>query len=81
MYTTHRCVQHTDVYNTQMYKCKKYNWLLFFQRIQTMSAPHPMCRSFSSESQRKDWGKRLSLRGNPRNKEVQNILISKFSSK
>lgn len=39
-----------------------------------MSAPHPMCRSFSTESQRKDWGKRLSLRGNPRNKEVGSLL-------
>lgn len=29
-----------------------------------------MCRSYSSESQKKDWSKRLSLRGNPRSKEV-----------
>lgn len=36
-----------------------------------MSASHPMCRSYSSESQKKDWSKRLSLRGNPRSKEVR----------
>ncbi|XP_055297190.1 adenylate cyclase type 6 isoform X2 [Sitodiplosis mosellana] len=30
------------------------------------SSQHPMCRSFSAEGQKKDWSKRLSLRGNPR---------------
>lgn len=40
---------------------------------------HPMCRSFSAEGQKKEWSKRLSLRGSPRSKEVitkKNILIS-----
>lgn len=41
-----------------------------------MSASHPMCRSYSSESQKKDWSKRLSLRGNPRSKEVRAHLLS-----
>lgn len=34
-----------------------------------------MCRSYSTESQKKDWGKRLSLRGNPRSKEVYKINL------
>lgn len=34
------------------------------------SSSIPMCRSLSSESQKKDWGKRLSFRGNHKSKEV-----------
>lgn len=45
-----------------------------------------MCRSYSSDSQKKDWSKRLSLRGTPRGKEVlmhsrtqvQMLLFVKF---
>ncbi|KAJ6635699.1 Adenylate cyclase type 6, partial [Pseudolycoriella hygida] len=33
------------------------------------SSSHPMCRSFSSESQRKEWSKRLSLRGVHKNRD------------
>lgn len=40
-----------------------------------MASQHPMCRSFSSESQKKDWGKRLSLRGIHKNKEVSTLWI------
>lgn len=42
------------------------------------SSQHPMCRSFSAESHKKDWCKRLSLRGNPRSKEVFFILFFLF---
>lgn len=48
-------------------------WFPFIRRIDSRAtmASHKMCRSYSSESQKKDWSKRLSLRGNPRNnKEV-----------
>lgn len=34
------------------------------------SSSHPMCRSFSSESQRKEWSKRLSLRGMHKTRDV-----------
>lgn len=38
----------------------------------------PMSRSFSSDSQKKDWSKRLSLRGSPRSKEVCYFWIWHF---
>lgn len=41
-----------------------------------MAAPHPMCRSFSAEAQKKDWSKRLSLRGIHKAKEVRLRIIT-----
>lgn len=43
------------------------------------SSSHPMCRSFSSESQRKEWSKRLSLRGIHKNRDVRCFVNDKFS--
>lgn len=39
-----------------------------------MAAPHPMSRSFSSDGQKKEWSKRLSLRGIHKTKEV-NVFV------
>lgn len=48
-----------------------WRWICKWENMSsTSSSLHPMCRSFSAESQKKDWSKRLSLRGNPRSKEV-----------
>lgn len=61
-----------------------WRWICKWENMSsTSSSLHPMCRSFSAESQKKDWSKRLSLRGNPRSKEVLKKyfhLIFSFSS-
>lgn len=41
------------------------------------SSSNPMCRSFSSESQRKEWSKRLSLRGIHKNRDVNHFVEHK----
>ncbi|XP_031621838.1 adenylate cyclase type 6 [Contarinia nasturtii] len=41
------------------------------------SSQHPMWRSFSAEGHKKEWSKRLSLRGNPRSKEEKDTTSRK----
>lgn len=56
-----------------------YTYVFFFiTEMASSSSSHPMCRSFSSESQRKEWSKRLSLRGMHKSRDVMCFIISIF---
>lgn len=39
--------------------------------MSNMASSTPMLRSYSSDSQKRDWGKRLSLRGIKKSREVR----------